>query len=554
MSNHILAQEIAQLISNRIKALCFNNNLRGAILNAIKSMTPSLAMDIDANDDGTLFGISSEHFQISLSKINEKEQRRKKDGVYYTPSDVVSVITANSLLNYISDSCEHFLSCRMAHENINELIKDSDKKDKLFRSRVFDPTCGTGEFLVETAERKIALLDSVTNSSILSVAKTIYGNDISSDSITIAKLRLFFVFVQYVDDVASIKKLSTILNKNFTQNNFVDITNASFSKFDIILGNPPYVENRIVAYPIPTNYGNIYANVIENSTKLLSRNGVMGFIIPLSYVSTKRMEKIREHTDRYFDKSFVVNFADRPDCLFNGVHQKLTILIGVRKSATKRLYTSSYVYWYKEEREMLFDSLSVVSAGFPTRYGIPKLGNDLEVSIFKKIIPQVGDKSIYSIADVANDNAALTLWLNMRACFWMKAFTFNPGSNEYKPFRYNSECMHYIHCLLNSSLFFFHWIAMSDCWHITTKELAAFKVCDNFDYNIFKELSSELEQKLESTKVYIGTKQSEYAYKHKCCKDVIDKIDDELAKMYGLTETELMYIKNYKLKYRLNDA
>ena len=43
-------------------------------------------------------------------------------------------------------------------------------------------------------------------------------------------------------------------------------------------------------------------------------------------------------------------------------------------------------------------------------------------------------------------------------------------------------------------------------------------------------------------------------YKHKKCKDVIDRIDYELAKVYGLSDTELAYIKSFALKYRMSDG
>ena len=55
---------------------------------------------------------------------------------------------------------------------------------------------------------------------------------------------------------------------------------------------------------------------------------------------------------------------------------------------------------------------------------------------------------------------------------------------------------------------------------------------------------------MENTKRYVGTKQVDYEYKHKLCKDVIDEIDDELAEIYNLTQTELDYIKSFAIKYR----
>ena len=63
-----------------------------------------------------------------------------------------------------------------------------------------------------------------------------------------------------------------------------------------------------------------------------------------------------------------------------------------------------------------------------------------------------------------------------------------------------------------------------------------------------------LEEKLEQTKVYVGTKQVDYEYKHKECKDIIDEIDSEIAKIYKLSKTQLDYITNFGLKYRLGDG
>ena len=42
-----------------------------------------------------------------------------------------------------------------------------------------------------------------------------------------------------------------------------------------------------------------------------------------------------------------------------------------------------------------------------------------------------------------------------------------------------------------------------------------------------------------------------YEYKHRLCKSYIDNIDNELSKLYNLTQEELNYIKNYQLYYRL---
>ena len=50
----------------------------------------------------------------------------------------------------------------------------------------------------------------------------------------------------------------------------------------------------------------------------------------------------------------------------------------------------------------------------------------------------------------------------------------------------------------------------------------------------------------------IDTKQTEYEYKHKLSKKIIDKIDDIVCRNAGLDAFETKFIKNYTLKYRLN--
>jgi hypothetical protein len=60
-----------------------------------------------------------------------------------------------------------------------------------------------------------------------------------------------------------------------------------------------------------------------------------------------------------------------------------------------------------------------------------------------------------------------------------------------------------------------------------------------------------LEMKLNLTKKYIGSKQSDYEYKHRKCIKQIDAIDDELAKLYSFNKKEIFYIKNFAKKYRI---
>ena len=83
----------------------------------------------------------------------------------------------------------------------------------------------------------------------------------------------------------------------------------------------------------------------------LKSSGVIGFVIPLSFVATSRMQSIREDMYKELNRIFILNYADRPDCLFNGVHQKLNIVIAKKGTGETKTFTSNYQYWYKNERK-----------------------------------------------------------------------------------------------------------------------------------------------------------------------------------------------------------
>ena len=386
--------------------------------------------------------------------------------------------------------------------------------------------------------------------NILKIASTIYGNDIDDESTDISKIRLFFYLIPQICKEDNYLKLVNILNDNFTNYDFVCNSNKIKNRFDIIIGNPPYVEYG--KFPkkklLKNKYGNIYADVIKNSLDLLKNDGTLGFIIPLSYISTSRMNGIRQYVIDNCSKELILSFADRPDCLFSGVHQKLNIILLKKGKADRHdIYTSNYKHWYKEERKQLLNGREVVLCDTYYADFIPKIGNKIEKDIFKKTYTESHD----NLFDIQNDNGK-ELFLNMRLCFWVKAFNFNPGSNEYKIFKYDNNNYKYILCLLNSSLFWIYWTIISDCWHITSKEIKHFKVktITEKEQQIFNKLYDRLSNKLEKTKKYVGTKQVEYEYKHKLCKDIIDEIDTEIKKIYGFNVDELNYIKDFAFNYR----
>ena len=480
-------------------------------------------------------------------------EHRKKQGIYYTDYDLADYVITNLVYNSFEPKAHVYPATRLAKEL--EKLSSKQSQEFLFKQTFLDPTCGSGEFLVSSFKLKKYLCDkykaNAQDKDWLSICKTIYGNDIEHNSIYLAKARMFCEVFPLLEQKRSVLELAEILNANFSSQDWIAGPIVFNRTFDYIVGNPPYVEYGKYngKHLTTTDCGNVYADVILNSYRVLSQDGCIGFIVPLSYISTTRMTSLRQFIIEHSKKQVILNFADRPSCLFPGVHQKINILFAFNGNNLCKTYTSSYQYWYKAEREKVLNTTKLVNSIDLEQAGFPKIGDEIGKSIFSKITTAY-PTNLYD----SQVSSGSPIYLNMRAAFWIKAFSTCQKSAEYKSFTYDANTRPFVLCLLNSSLFWLYWIMISDCWHITQKELKNLTIPTSIKRSKqYSTLINRLEEKLEKTKKYIGTKQTDYEYKHKFCKPEIDAIDNALAKEYNLTQKELQYIKNFALKYRMGE-
>ncbi len=349
--------------------------------------------------------------------------------------------------------------------------------------------------------------------------------------------------------------------------------------FDIIIGNPPYVEYskiKSLYKLLDDNYntivcGNIYAMVFEKSIQLTSKNGKNGFIVPISLGSTKRLSQllkiIKEKSNSYWS-SF---YAERPSKLFNGAEVLLNISIidicEIHKKHT--FYTTGLSKWSSNFREYLFPNLSYTEYSNNYRsYLIPKFAFDIEKSISGKVF-----SITYLLGQSFIPFSSTKIYYRIGGGRYWKIFTtFQPrfivegkliaSSRESYLYFDSEEILNTALIALSSSTFFWYFQISTNGRDLNPFDLTNFPL--NCEMALLLKNSAVLADEYmldlklnkvekEKTSKLTGHIIYEEFYPRKS-KHIIDQIDTLLALHYGFTEEELDFIINYDIKYRMGKA
>ena len=341
--------------------------------------------------------------------------------------------------------------------------------------------------------------------------------------------------------------------------------------FDVIIGNPPYVELRALNTYKPKGYscedsGNLYALVIERCATIGSLDGRQGYIVPVSSVSTDRYATLQQLLLTR-DDTFS-SFNDRPSRLFDGLeHIRLTIHIIGSSASARRLFSTHYNKWSGEERPVLFQGLTFT----PSQPGLvdgalPKLCSAIEGPVIRKLASE--HRRLVSFYAKTGQHR---IFYSRKVGYFLQVVSFEPrmldGQGRRRPpselkelrFRTETQARIALSCL-NSSLFYWFVTVFSDCRNLNKRELDAFPIdldaMDRSSRNALVKLAADLMRDLERNSVertmrFSHDKLTVQCIYPKASKRIIDKIDTVLARHYGFTGEELDFIINYDIKYRV---
>ena len=345
---------------------------------------------------------------------------------------------------------------------------------------------------------------------------------------------------------------------------FYGIMNAG--GFDVIIGNPPYLETREIDYGLK-NYtcldsGAVHAMCMERSERLLHKNGCMSMIVPLSLPSTQRMKVVQELLESGRDAWFA-NYAWRPAKLFDTVNRALTIFIA-SPSNDGHTFSTNYQKWTSDDRDGLMERLNYVevSRKRPSCW-IPKLGDPLEQHILKKFLA-VKTAMKHFVAE-----SEYRVYYRTTGGLYWKVFTnfapaFNLNGNKGHSSRETwftltrKEHLRPVIAALSSDLFWWWYTVTSNVRDLNPFDIQNFTLPESAiaDPDL-QTLGTRYLQDLDKNSTMLVREQKQtgttetQSFKIQKSKPIINEIDTVLAKHYGFTDEELDFIINYDIKYRM---
>ena len=282
-------------------------------------------------------------------------------------------------------------------------------------------------------------------------------------------------------------------------------------------------------------------------------------IVPVSLVAGETYKPIAELTFNN-SQNWVSTYSNRPGKLFQGVEQRLAILISSKHGSMT--YTTYYQHWYEQERDTLIRHLYYSPTSLIRTRSMPyKVGDELGRSILEKIINKT--RTLNSLKAIGRFGC----WYHDGPTYWIRALPFEPNiglksdrSNHYHRIPTQTEEDAYIlSAILSSSTFYFYFKLISNCRDFGSKEFDEYKIGELTASEreglskLGEQLGAQLKDKAAlCTRVYpSGVVEYEEYYPQKA-KDDIDQIDRVLAHHYGFTDYELDFIINYDIKYRMS--
>lgn len=245
-------------------------------------------------------GFKGKYPQANEALSPGKEEKRKTQGIYYTPQFVVRYIVQNTLGKRLAE------------------LKDDPAA--VHRLRVLDPACGSGSFLIEAfdvLDRHLSQHGDDTDRTNPSerrlniLRRNLYGVDLDPQAVEVTRLNLvlraalsrdklpLLTHIQYgnslIDDPAVAGDSAFDWTRQFP-------AVMAAGGFDIVVGNPPYgaklstTEDTYLSkkYKTYIRTKDVYTCFIEICPAITKEKGIYSYIVPNAWLGGHGYIELRE--------------------------------------------------------------------------------------------------------------------------------------------------------------------------------------------------------------------------------------------------------------------
>ncbi|MDH6059524.1 Eco57I restriction-modification methylase domain-containing protein [Chrysosporum bergii ANA360D] len=289
---------------------------------------------------------------VTKQEFNKKQGKRKKLGVFYTPAYITQYIVEVAIGGHLQKRENELRQ----HFQLEELVDTVHRREReiefwltyrdqvLLKTRVVDPACGSGAFLIAAFDYLEIQYQRVNDNlrflayrdlENIELDKTIlinnlFGVDLSPESVEITKLSLWL-------KTATKGKSLTYLDDNIKVGNSIiadaHLTDLALSwecefplvfaegGFDVVIGNPPYIRQELLSEFKPylqSNYqtydgvADIYVYFYEQGLKLLKPEGLLSYIVTNKWLRSGYGEPLRRFFAQESVFEQIIDFGHAP--------------------------------------------------------------------------------------------------------------------------------------------------------------------------------------------------------------------------------------------------
>ncbi|MBI4378025.1 MAG: hypothetical protein HY578_02895 [Nitrospinae bacterium] len=182
---------------------------------------------------------------------------------------------------------------------------------------------------------------------------------------------------------------------------------------------------------------------------------------------------------------------------------------------------------------------------------------DIERKILDKIYSQKT-----SVGHLIKDKGKPVYYRTTGGRYYKVITPYSTGSRKETSIFFDKKISKSVGAVLSSNLYFWFYQIYSNNLDLKFYEIESFKIpLDKLTDNTIEKLEKIYNEYLEDIEANSNVRQtSRYAnidsfreYKIGKSKAIIDKIDDFIGPLYGFTQEEIDFIKNYEIAFRLTD-